>query len=66
MTRNHFIKSAIKHAGSLHRQLGIPPTQKIPLKTLQAAARKGGVLAKRANLAITLRSFHEATSTKDS
>jgi len=58
MTRNHFIKSAIKHAGALHKQLGIPAHQKIPLKTLQAASKKGGVLAKRANLAMTLRSFH--------
>jgi hypothetical protein len=66
MTRNHFIRTAIKHSGALHRQLGIPPTQKIPLKTLQAASKKGGVLAKRANLAITLRSFHEASSAKKS
>lgn len=50
----HFIQKAIKHVGALHKQLGIPQGQNIPMATLQAAAKKGGTLAKRANLAITL------------
>ena len=50
----HWIGKAIKHAGGLHKQLGIPRSQKIPMKTLVAASKKGGLLGKRANLAITL------------
>lgn len=50
----HFIRAAIKHVGALHKQLGIPQGQNIPMSKLQEAAKKGGVLAKRANLAITL------------
>lgn len=50
----HWIGKAIKHSGMLHKQLGIPRSQKIPMKTLHAAAKKGGMLGKRAQLAITL------------
>lgn len=50
----HWIGKAIKHAGALHKQLGIPRSQKIPMKTLRAAAKKGGLLGRRANLALTL------------
>lgn len=53
-----WIKKAIKHAGALHKQLGIPAGQRIATSTLQTAAKKGGILAKRANLALTLRKFH--------
>jgi len=49
-----WISKAIKSKGSLHRQLGIPEGEKIPKKKLKAAAKKGGKLGKRANLAITL------------
>jgi hypothetical protein len=50
----HWIQGAIKHVGGLHKQLGIPQGRNIPHKTLMAAAQKGGLLGKRANLAITL------------
>ncbi len=53
----NFIKGAIKHAGALHKQLGIPTSKNIPIKTLHAAAAKGGLIGKRARLALTLRSF---------
>lgn len=50
----NWIKGAIKHPGALHKQLGIPEGEKIPKSKLAAAAKKGGKLGKRANLALTL------------
>lgn len=52
--KNNWIASAIKHPGALHKQLGVPAGKKIPAKKLDAAAKKGGVLGKRARLAKTL------------
>lgn len=46
-----------KHPGALHRSLNIPEGDKIPVAKLRAAAAKGGKLGKRAQLAITARSF---------
>lgn len=57
-TSKHWIGKAIQHVGGLHRQLGIKQGHKIPMKTLRAAAKKGGVLGRRANLAITLSKMH--------
>jgi len=53
-----WIKSAIKHPGALHKQLGVPQGQKIPAKKLASAAGKGGKLGARARLAQTLAGFH--------
>lgn len=50
-----WIKGAISHRGALHSELGIPQGQKISAGTLNAAAKKGGLLGKRANLAKTLK-----------
>lgn len=50
-----FIKEAIKHPGALHKQLHVPAGKKIPVKKLKAAEKKGGLVAKRAHLAETLR-----------
>lgn len=50
-----WIQSAIKHPGALRKTLGVSKTTgKIPAKKLQAAAKKGGTLGKRARLAETL------------
>lgn len=54
-----WIAGAIKKKGALHKQLGIPEGKKIPEKKLNAAAKKGGKLGKRARLAKTLKSFHK-------
>ena len=54
-----WIKSAIKHKGALHRQLGIPTSQWIPKATLQRAAQAGGTLGRRARLAIELSGFRK-------
>lgn len=41
--------------GALHKQLDIPQGKKIATSTLHAAAKKGGLLGKRANLALRYR-----------
>jgi hypothetical protein len=41
--------------GALHKQLGIPLSKTIPIKTLEIAAKKLGVLGRRARLALNLR-----------
>ncbi len=53
----NWIAGAIKHPGALHEQMGVPQGQKIPKGRLAAAAAKGGLLGKRANLAMTLSRF---------
>ena len=55
MAKKHWIKSAVKHPGALHKQLGVPQGKTIPAKTLAAAAKKGGTEGKRARLAQTLK-----------
>ena len=51
----NWIAKAIGKPGALHKQLGIPPGEKIPAKTLAKAAHAGGKLGKRARLAQTLK-----------
>lgn len=41
--------------GALHKQMGVPEGQKIPVDRLKAAAAKGGTLGKRARLALAFR-----------
>jgi hypothetical protein len=57
---DHWMSEAFaKHKGALHRQLGVPLHKKIPMSKLMAAKRKGGLMAKRANLVmIAERSKH--------
>ena len=43
--------------GALHRQLGIPAGERIPLRTLRWAAKQPGKLGRRARLAINFRSI---------
>jgi hypothetical protein len=51
-----WIQGAIKHPGALHKELGIPKGEKIPEKKLDKAAKSSNpTLAKRANLAKTLK-----------
>jgi len=50
-----WIQKAIKNPGALHKTLGIPSDQTIPMGTLRKAAQLPGVTGKRARLAITLR-----------
>jgi hypothetical protein len=53
-----WIQEAISRPGSLKRTLGVSKTTgTIPKKKLAAAAKKGGVIGKRARLAQTLAGF---------
>jgi hypothetical protein len=56
----HWIQTAIKHPGALHRELGVPAGKKIPKSRIRAAAKKGGKLGARARLAETLGHMHHA------
>lgn len=51
----NWISKAIKNPGGLHKALGIKEGKKIPAKTLDKAAAKGGKIGKMANLAKTLK-----------
>ena len=53
-----WIQGAVKHPGILHKELHVPKGETISAKKLHAAEKKGGVIAKRAHLAETLKSFH--------
>jgi hypothetical protein len=50
-----FIQKMNMKKGALHKQMKIPEGKKIPVKKLKAAEKKGGLIAKRAHLAETLR-----------
>jgi len=51
------ISKAIKKPGQLHRDLGVPQGEKIPMFKIRAAAKKGGKIGQRARFAITLKGF---------
>lgn len=55
MAAKKWIAGAIKKPGALHKELGVPQGKPIPAKKLDAAAKKGGLEGKRANLAKTLK-----------
>lgn len=62
MANQRWVQGAIKHPGALHRELNIPSDKKIPAKTLNAAAKKGGVLDRQARLAKTMEGFKHTGS----
>ncbi|TGB34388.1 hypothetical protein [Burkholderia thailandensis] len=55
MAEKKWIAGAVKHPGALHKELGVKKGEKIPVKKLDAAAKKGGKEGERARLAKTLR-----------
>lgn len=56
---DHWIQSAIKHPGALHKELGVPQGEKIPAKKMKGALHSSNPLeAKRARLAETLKKMH--------
>jgi hypothetical protein len=60
MADKKWIQKAIKHPGALHKELGVPEGKKIPAKKLDKAAKSSNpTLAKRANLAKTLKKLHK-------
>ena len=55
-----WIQGAIKHPGALHKELHVAAGEKIPAKKLEKATHSSNPkLAKRANLAKTLKSLHK-------
>lgn len=55
-----WIQKAIKHEGSLHKSLHVPEGDKIPeKKTLKAEQSDNPALAKKAQLAETLKKLHK-------
>lgn len=54
-----WIQKAIKHPGALRKSLGIKKGKKIPAGKLTAAAKKKGLIGRRARLAKTLRSLRK-------
>ena len=59
MSKHKWIAGAIKHPGALHRQLGVPAGNTIPLGRLKSAANSDNpTLARRARLAMTLRKMN--------
>lgn len=57
--KKKWIQKAIKKPGQLHKDLGVPVGKKIPAKTLNQAAKKGGKVGQRARLAKTLRKMNK-------
>jgi len=55
MAAKKWIQKAIKKPGALKKQLGVKAGKTIPASKLKTAAKKGGVLGKRARLAQTLK-----------
>jgi hypothetical protein len=62
MQKKNWIQEATKHKGALHKNLGIPLGDKIPVHELEAAARGPGKVGSEARLALTLRKFREKKS----
>ena len=55
-----WIQGAIKHPGALHKSLGVPMGEPIPSGKLEKASHsENPKLAKRANLAKTLKHLHK-------
>ncbi len=55
-----WISGAIQHPGALHKTLGVPQGENIPAKKLEAAKHSDNpTTRKRANLAATLKGFHQ-------
>ena len=59
MAGKYFIKSAIKHPGALHSDLGVPQGKKIPVGAIRAAAKRPGKVGQRARFAMTLRKINK-------
>lgn len=55
--KKNWIAEAIGKKGALRKELGAKPGKSIPAGKLAAAAKKPGVIGKRARLAETLKKF---------
>jgi hypothetical protein len=55
---SNWIAGAVKHPGSLHREMGVPRGKKLPAGMLAAAAKKGGKEGERARFAENMKGLH--------
>jgi len=62
MKKKFWIQDAVKHKGSLHRNLGVKPGHKIPEDLLNAAAKRHDKVGAEARLAKTLQKLHRRKS----
>ena len=60
--KNDWVSKAIQKPGQLHRDLNIPPGQKIPRARLEQAAKQDNKTGERARLALTLRKMNPPKS----
>ena len=58
MAGKKWIQAMDMKKGALHREMGVPMGKPIPPAKLAAAAKKPGVMGKRARLAQTLKKMH--------
>ena len=63
MPKKHWIQEATKHKGALHKNLGIPQGEKIPLEKLEAAAKLSEKIGSEARLALTLKKINKKKNT---
>ena len=65
-TKRKWIQEALRfhRAGALHRSLGVPLSEAIPLALLKVAAKRHGRLGRRARLAKTLRGLRKRKKAK--
>lgn len=54
---SRWIGRAIRHPGALRRALHVRAGRRIPLPRLRAAAKQGGLLGRRAKLALRLERY---------
>ena len=57
--KKNFIQEAIKKPGALHRDLGVPQGEKIPLSKIKSAAKEKGKVGQRARFALVLRKLRK-------
>jgi len=58
-SKKKWISGAIKRPGALHRALGVPEGEEIPVSKIQSAAKKTGRIGRQARLALTLRKLRK-------
>lgn len=58
MTAKKWLQDVNMKKGALHKQMGVPMGKKIPAAKLAAAAKRPGILGRRARLAETMAGFN--------
>lgn len=56
--KKYWVQTAVKKPGQLHKDLGVPQGQKIPVSKIQSAAKRKGKIGERARFALRARKFN--------